>query len=366
MSEIDARFEMELSYYEMCAEETISNLVLTEAEGSPQSTSKKIWSAVKTAVKKIFDSLASALSKIAEKISKLIHGKSLKDDVNELKTAVSSAPKEVQNTEVEMDDIQSMMKINSEARKEVQKLQKDIESGKKVSPDEIDDKMKKYKEDMADAKKKKKKVPLKAAIGGLAVAAYAIPFTINVASGHNTLLNMVCPIAALSFNKTVDKAEKRCGESSESQSSGSPSSNVSTDNTAESSGEVGSAAVKLSNFNAGVAKDAAEISADTAKYTRKFRYVITPHSYDDILNNTGGPVKTYSTGLYKDSLDPNDPHTEELATNINMEYDGKVFHGRTVHPRNFEDLKKRTGVTQTVNKNHILRHGPDWGTKDGD
>lgn len=223
MNEIDARFEMELVYYEMCAEETISNLVLTEAEGSPQSTGKKIWSAVKTAVKKIFDSLASALSKIAEKISKLIHGKSLKDDVNELKTAVSSAPKEVQNTEVEMDDIQSMMKINSEARKEVQKLQKDIESGEKVSPDEIDTKMKKYKEDMADAKKKKKKVPLKAAIGGLAVAAYAIPFTINVASGHNTLLNMVCPIAALSFNKTVDKAEKRCGESSESQSSGSPS-----------------------------------------------------------------------------------------------------------------------------------------------
>lgn len=270
MNEIDARFEMEIAYYEMCAEETISNLVLTEAEGSSQSTGKKIWSAVKTAVKRIFDSLASALSKIVKKISKLIHGKSLKDDVNELKTAVSSAPKEVQNTEVEMDDIQSMMKINSEARKEVQKLQKDIESGKKVSPDEIDTKMKKYKEDMADAKKKKKKVPLKAAIGGLAVAAYAIPFTINVASGHNTLLNMLCPIAALSFNKTVDKAENN-QEPTEQNSS---------------SEQVGSATVKLSNFNAGVAKDTADIAVKTAENTRNIHYRIKVYPAGDINEPT--------------------------------------------------------------------------------
>ena len=56
MNEIDARFEMELAYYEMCAEETISNLLITESEGS-QSVVKKIWSAIKSAVKKIFDAL---------------------------------------------------------------------------------------------------------------------------------------------------------------------------------------------------------------------------------------------------------------------------------------------------------------------
>lgn len=361
MNEIDARFEMEIAYYEMCAEETISNLVLTEAEGSSQSTGKKIWSAVKTAVKRIFDSLASALSKIVEKISKLIHGKSLKDDVNELKTAVSSAPKEVQNTEVEMDDIQSMMKINSEARKEVQKLQKDIESGKKVSPDEIDTKMKKYKEDMADAKKKKKKVPLKAAIGGLAVAAYAIPFTINVANHNRSLLNLVCPIAALSFNKTVDKAEKRCGESSESQSSGSPSSNVSTDNTAESSGEVGSAAVKLSNFNAGVAKDAAEISADTAKYTRKFQYVIGP-TYK--INDTDGNT-TYASSLGAEFPDEHylDGYSyKRLSHTNNAEFRGKPsVASRSVHSDHFANPAVVDKVRQYVSYDK-----PNWGTKDGD
>ena len=242
MKDIDARFEMELAYYEMCAEETISNLVLTEAERNLQGSVSKIVSTVKSTIKKIFDALSRVLLKISEKFSKLIHGKSLKDDVNELKTQVSSAPKETQNTEVEVDDVKSMMKINSEARKEVQRFQKDIESGKEVSSEEIDSKMKQYKEDIDKIKTKGKiKTSVKVAIAGTAVAAYAIPFTINVAKGHNSLMNIVCPIGALAMNSMADKNKNS------------------------------KSVVKLASFNAAVGNNTADTVYKAADNTKKIR-----------------------------------------------------------------------------------------------
>ena len=292
MNEIDARFEMELTYYEMCAEETISNLLITESEGS-QSVVKKIWSAIKSAVKKIFDALSNALSKIAEKFSKLIHGKSLKDDANELKKAISSAPKEVQNANIEVDDIESMMKINSEARKEVQNLQRDIQSGKKVTADEIDDKMKKYKEKMGNVKKKGKiKTSVKVAIAGAAAVAAAIPFIVNKANAHKSMNDEACPVSQSVINAMCDKAEKQAEKTSDNIPKTTPGIRIipreyligskpteqahqvsasklsPKDAPSVSSGETGSAIVKLSNYNAEVAKDAVDVAARTSGNVR--------------------------------------------------------------------------------------------------
>ena len=382
MNEIDARFEMELAYYEMCAEETISNLLITESEGS-QSVVKKIWSAIKSAVKKIFDALSNALSKIAEKFSKLIHGKSLKDDANELKKAISSAPKEVQNANIEVNDIESMMKINSEARKEVQNLQRDIQSGKKVTADEIDDKMKKYKEKMGNVKKKGKiKTSVKVAIAGAAAVAAAIPFIVNKANARKSMNDEICPVSQSVINAMCDKAEKQAEKTSEDVSKPTPGIRIiprehligskpteqahqvsasklsPKDAPSVSSGETGSAIVKLSNYNAEVAKDAVDVAAKTSGNVRKAIMVLrrdeidgmaylywAPDRDNKFIGRDGNVHYRKSGSEYLGNIDHNKSgmpyrrHERDIARST--AYDKNIFNTpRRRPPEKFVDFKR--------------------------
>lgn len=259
------KFEMELAYYEMCVNDEISSQMLKESDGNNQSVVKKIWSAVKAAVAKIFQSLASAISGILQRIFKGLNGKSLKEDVDDLKTAMSSAPPKVQNADVEVYDVQSALKANSDAKKEIKTLMKAAQSGK-ITAEEINDKKKAYKEKMGGIKQKGKiKTKTKVALAGITLACAALT-GLSLATLHaknaftaGTIEKTISKVSAVSqdeINSACDKAEKDDIKQG------------------TSSGDAGSAMVALSNYNAEVAKDTADIVNQTVSNVKKVKYSI--------------------------------------------------------------------------------------------